>query len=472
MTEEDIKHILKWIAYGGIAGGSASMLAGAVRLLNNEHFRSAKPTDGDDDVMYVVKKARTDEHDQSWDSTLIATIGAPLAAGGSFMLGNWLINRYMRDRAQQELDEAQKLFVDAQGYDELKKSGSVEKSAFDWFGIPDALGDMGSAIRAGGNTAVDYTLVPLGLMGLASAVTTYQYLKNAYPFDKPKKLPKPRKIVYVDNEEDINPAIPAAGQTGATGGYAATEKEASFREDNCMVSAARMLCDSNRDASVASGIIHAVAAGRLHEIEDTVKSAGFMAAADITKGASAKPVDRFARELATAYCVKLASFAPQFKLAVAADIAGLYPQIYKEASTIPDNVAQCIMDQQAHMECAAMMEYAAEKGYRPTEKQASVPQAYEIRDLVASCIEKLAASPIIDNIKEDSSDLSDGGKNENSARPKGTAANEEAKYNAATKASGDDEQDDAIDAMLGTKDKALPGFALAGRDMAASTTGN
>lgn len=465
MNKTDLEHILKWLAYGGIAGGSASMLAGAVRLLNNEHFRSAKPTDGDDDVMYVVKKAADDKKPGA-PAVLLATLGAPLAAGGSFMLGNWLINKYMRDRAQQELDEAQKLFVTAQGYDELRKSGSVEKSAFDpSFGLLPALG-------SGAKQVLDASTVILGLMGLASGVTTYQYLKNAYPFDKPKKLPKPRKIVYVDSEEDINPTIPAAGQTGATGGYVATEKEASFREDNCMVSAARMLCDSHRDASVASGIIHAVAAGRLHEIEGTVKSAGFAAAADITKGASAKPVDRFARELATAYCVKLASFAPQFKLTVAADIAGLYPQIYKEASTIPDNVAQCIMDQQAHMECAAMMEYAAEKGYRPTEKQASAPQAYEVRDLVASCIEKLAASPIIDNIKEDSSDLSDGGKNENSARPKGTAANEEAKYNNATKGTGDDERDDAIDAMLGGKDKALPGFALAGREMAAATTGS
>lgn len=456
ISNKDLGDALKYIAFGGLLGGSLSALTGAVRLLGNQNFRKARPSDADDDTLYVVKKSSTEEAKaevkavkpddmSSVTATMLAAIGAPLAAGGSFLLGNWFINRYMRSKAQKELDEAQKMFVNAQGYDVMRKSGTWGAETPD----PTRPSITGQASR-GTQTVLNAMAGLYSLLALGSGITTYYYLKHNYPFKKPDKPKAPKKIVYVDKEDDIKGYVPTEDE--ATAGYEPTEKEAAFREDNCMELAARFLCDMDKHASIASGIVHTVAAGRLREFEKAVNDLGFEQAVNITKGASARPVNRDARELATLYCTKLASFAPQFRLAVAADFNALHPYIMKEAASMSPAVAELTLDQAAHLECAARYIYAGEKGADiPLEKAASVriPMDIDVKDTIELWIEKLAASPVVPDVKDDSSELSDGGVNQNSAKPDSENVEDTAEFDQSMEMQG--EGSDASDAI----DKAI-----------------
>lgn len=53
-----------------------------------------------------------------------------------------------------------------------------------------------------------------------------------------------------------------------------------------MTLAARMLCILDKEASVSSSIVHAVASGRVAEFEKAVDEVGFESAVDLIKGAA------------------------------------------------------------------------------------------------------------------------------------------------------------------------------------------
>lgn len=437
LSNDELSDVAKYVAMGGLAGGSLAALIGAVRLLRNNSFRKARPSDNDDDVMYVVKKA-ADRHTPSAETMFLAGIGAPLAFSGGFSLANWLINSYMRNKAQRELDEAQKLFVNAQGYDVLQKSAGERHS----------LVNRGVGFAKGG---IDMSLLLAALTILGSGAATYHYLKRNYPFAKPEKPKAPKKIVYVDKEDDIKGFMPEGADTEEKpAGYTPTEKEAAFREDNCLALTARLLCDMDKQASVAAGVIHTVAAGRLREFEKAVSDLGFTEALNITKGAAAKPVNPDARELATVYCTKLASFSPQFKLAVVSDFNALHPYMMKEAAAMPDAIAELAKDQAAHIECAARIIFAEERGATfNIEKSASVNLDINLKAAVEQCIEKLAANPVTPYVRTDSTQLSDGGANPNSATPKQEAAEDSAEFDEAQVEQGEgSEAVDEIDNVL------------------------
>lgn len=473
INNDDLANALKYIAFAGLAGGSLSALTGAVRLLRNENFRNARPSDKDDDVMYVVKKAADElstgdrlnpDSGSSMASVILATAGMPFAAAGGFMLGNWLLDKYMRDKAQKELDEAQKLFVNAQGYNVLQKESSMCKSAWDWtpqFTPDDNKYSLGSRAKSNVLGGVHAIAALATAWAVASAIATNQYLKRNYPYDKPEKPKAPKKIVYVDSADDIAEHVPVVDTTEekAKAEYTPTEKEAAFREDNCMELATRFLCDMDKQASIASGIVHTVAAGRLREFEKAVKDIGFEQALNITKGASARPVNRDARELATIYCTKLASFAPQFKLVVAADFHALHPHMMKEAASMSPAMAELALDQAAHLECATRYIYAEEKGARlDLEKAASVnvPMDIDVKGTIELWIEKLAANPVVPDVKDDSSELSDGGANPNSAKPDSENAEDTAEFDQSMVEQGEgSDAADAVDQTLSSGDSIL-----------------
>lgn len=391
LDKTDLETVLKYMLYGGLAGGSAAAITGAVRLLNNNAYKKINPTDKDDDVLYVVKKSgegakpeegSTPPHDTMLGSGMAAVAG-PLAAAGTFMFGNWLINKYLEDKAQKELDKAQRLFVNAQGYDTLRKASNWITDIGSLYTPQENRPhfDPGTTIGEGAQGMANVAAAIYGLLSLGAGVTTYQYLKNKYPFKKPDKPQLPRKIEYVDSEDAIK-------------GYVPSEKEAAYNEDNCMEMAARCLCDMNKDASVASGIIHAVAAGRLGEFEKAVSDVGFVAATDITKGASSVPVDRDARELATVYCTKFASFSPQFRLTVASDFASLHPLLVKEAAELPDGVAHFAAGQAAALESGVRAVYAVENGLGGDfgkAAAANTPGLTDVKGALERTIAKLAS---------------------------------------------------------------------------------
>lgn len=387
LDQSDLDTVLKYMLYGGLAGGSAAAITGAIRLLNNNAFKKLKPTDKDDDVMYVVKKSAEDAKPEAQRDTVIgsglAAVAAPMAAAGTFAFGNWLINKYLEEKAQRELDAAQRMFVNSQGYEVLKKKAGLEVITNLYTPQPNRGHiDLVNTVGEGTQSMANVAAAIYGLLSLGAGVTTYQYLKSKYPIKRPEAPKHPKRIEYVDSEDAIK-------------GYVPTEKEAAYNEDNCMEMAARCLCDMSKESSVASGIVHAVAAGRLNEFEKAVEDVGFVAATDITKGASAVAVDRDARELATVYCTKFASFSPQFRLTVAADFASLHPLLVKEAAELPDGVAHFAAGQAAALESGIRAVYAVENGLGGEfgkAASANTPGLTDVKAAMERTIEKLAAA--------------------------------------------------------------------------------
>ena len=163
--------IFKSLLGGGIAVGGG--LALTTNLLNYlRHLNDESNTaDDDDDTLYVYKKPEEQEKKANTDGddggrgTYGFALGLPAAlAGGVGMMTliNKLYTKLRMKQAQKELDEAQRMFVDAQGYtvDEEKDKNMSKKA-----GLTPTEYIGGSALG-----------VPLLLM-LATGITAIRFLK-------------------------------------------------------------------------------------------------------------------------------------------------------------------------------------------------------------------------------------------------------------------------------------------------------
>lgn len=192
LDQSDLDTVLKYMLYGGLAGGSAAAITGAIRLLNNNAFKKLKPTDKDDDVMYVVKKSAEDAKPEVQRDTVIgsglAAVAAPMAAAGTFAFGNWLINKYLEEKAQRELDAAQRMFVNSQGYEVLKKKAGLEVITNLYTPQPNRGHiDLVNTVGEGTQSMANVAAAIYGLLSLGAGVTTYQYLKSKYPIKRPEE---------------------------------------------------------------------------------------------------------------------------------------------------------------------------------------------------------------------------------------------------------------------------------------------
>lgn len=107
-----------------------------------------------------------------------------MAFTGSYLLANWLINRKLRSDAQDELDDAQRVFIQQSGYEPLKKKAGIGSFVDNSLGV-------------GASAAL--------LLALSSAFATQQYVQANWPTKKPKVLAKPKKIKIVDAPVDDTP---------------------------------------------------------------------------------------------------------------------------------------------------------------------------------------------------------------------------------------------------------------------------
>lgn len=418
----DLKTILKTMLVSGVAGGSVASLAGLLNYLRANKLKQEGNTEWDDDTMYVYKKKASDNQLEKsaggdFDGWTFGgqLVGAPLAFTGSYLLANWLINRKLRSDAQDELDDAQRVFIQQSGYEPLKKKAGIGSFVDNSLGV-------------GASAAL--------LLALSSAFATQQYVQANWPTKKPKVLAKPKKIKIVDAPVDDTPT--EQEQIGQI-----LDKAAS---DNSMTLAARMLCILDKEASVSSSIVHAVASGRVAEFEKAVDEVGFESAVDLIKGAAKQKVDDSMVQLAAQYCTKEASFSPQFKMAVAAEYQALHPEFCKEAAE-QSEVGQLFLgafasDAEQAIEHDLAMDLGAEvNSEKSAAAQDDVKQAYEN-------LFKQAASPVLDNSDQQSTDISSTGVQSASSKSTEKIKQESQAYANAQVSPQDDVNTDPIDGTL------------------------
>lgn len=410
MADIDWNKVLKNMMLAGVAGTSVASLVGLKRLVDAQKYYDKGPTHWDDDTMYVIKKQASQGSTSGWtDGAMIA--GIPLAFGGGFALTNYLFNKYLRSEAQSELDKSQVAFVNNSGYDHIKKASMTKEAERATFGM--LLGNVSDELR------LDKPLgwaAGAGLLGmLGSGYATYKYLQSKWPTKVPKPLTKPKKIKVVNSLDDLPGGADSARNPYAESGddVAGLDKQSSY---DGIELAARFLCNMDKEASVASEIVHACAAGRADEFEKAVDEIGFMSAVDLVKGASAVPVNPIAKEIAVTYCTKVASFADQFRLAASAEFQALHPEFSKQAAMQTGEAAELLDSFAQDFGAAVRHDFAVELGADDSlQKNASVNDDF-IADSFKAVMNKLAASPIVDNSDMQSTDVSDNSTAANSTK--------------------------------------------------------
>lgn len=447
MADTDWNKVLKYMLLSGLAGGGIASLAGLSRLLKSQDYYGKGPSEWDDDTMYVVKnnedlmgKQASDKDDSKsngWTQGM-AIAGIPLAFTGGFSLANWLVNKYMREQAQQELDAAQLALINNSGYKNIEKKATS--------GLGHLADSLSSAL--GLDTPLGWGAGLALLTALGSGYATHQYLAANWPVKKPKVLAKPKKIKVVESIDQV-PGYQSDDEPETGEDVAGLDKQSSY---DGVELAVRMLCNMDKEAAVASDVVHACAAGRAREFENAVNDIGFMAAVDLVKGASTQPVNDTAKNLAVTYCTKVASFAPQFRLAASAEYQTLHPELCKEAAMQSDNNKAFLEAFANDFGAAIRSDYAVELGVDTSlEKEASDNDF--IDDAFKNVLEKLAASPVLDNSDIPSTSISSGPQVTNSFKPKSDLKDETQKYNAAQTTKQDKVEDDVIDQVMAGAEK-------------------
>lgn len=375
----DYKKIVDYLGKGAALGLGTSVLLGMFRALGGKEAVS-KDTSEDDHIMYIQKKS----------SFLLDSDGLGITAGVSgallaYFLGNKLINKIRSRKAQEDLDEAQRIMYQQSGYNIVKKA-EEEKSFYE------ETKTVATALAS--------------LLALAGAVSTYSYLNHKFPVDKKQfkvenpttiKLIKDDQTSYISDDEDeqlINKI----------------RKQASSLE-----LPAFLLHGIFKESSSASDIISTVSQGNSEQFEKAIMDVGFEAALDLVKGASLNETDPINDALATLYCVKEASFKEQFNLLVAAEYASINPGMMKMASVLDDEQSKVAMELSSMLNSCMYMKTIQDlqlHKYASIDpvKIASGKRSANIAPHILNLIQKRANSFLMNNIHStDSTELSNDG---------------------------------------------------------------
>lgn len=377
---DDDKEIIKHFLLGGLAigGGTAAITS----LIN--YFRSKQKEKEDekydDDVIYVYR----DKDRQKSASAL--GLGVGMAAGtGTAMLTYALIKKLYTDirlrEAQEKLDKAQHIFIDAQGYKELKKEkeekkeeeGEEKAAEYENGGRPPSFFEaMVSAPIA----------IPL-LLTLASGIVTNEVLKHNFSPPKPKIKP-PKKIEFVDKPEDDQ------AEYGVDKAAGLTEDE---KDDACEF-LLRLTLENPVPHSDLTNLVKAAARGGGEALKDTVMNTSFLTAVKMVKGASYHVVDPLAEHLAISFLNKSARLKNCVRLVAAGEFVEKYPELYKQACNMEDGLKVGLVKLAALLGAAIRAERSYELGVR-MKKEAStvhIPTAPgKEEDLLSELIAKINA---------------------------------------------------------------------------------
>lgn len=302
------------LAGGGVAlGGGLGMLAALAKLALKPRITAARENEFDDDTMYLYKKSSTGVGPMAKG---LGAIGLLAGGVGGFAIVNAIVNKLREKQAQEELDKAQRMLLNVQGYDTLSK-----KAAGPISGLIDD-------VAAG-------AIVVGGLVALAGGVAGWQYMDSKYPkYEAPRKE-KLTRFRIIDAEPEY------VKEASALLGEEISNAIANTPDDDALELSAHLLYTTHKSASAACDIARIVAGGCENMLERSIEDIGFEDTLDYVKYAADKHGDKSdaVNHAAISYCIKQASFAPQYKLLVATEFANMHPDMYEVASELKPEYA-------------------------------------------------------------------------------------------------------------------------------------
>lgn len=339
-------------------GGGSVLAADLVNWLG--HLNRNK-SDEDDDTLYVYKdKEQMKSASVGTGLAIAGGVGSALASG---LIVHNIYNKIRKAEAQKELDEAQKAFVEVQGYKPVKKDKKKDKKKDD----DKQLEKKSKAVSLGETIASAPIALPL-LVALGTGVASYGLLNNAYPIRK-KKVKGPRKIEIVEKPSD--------DQAEYAGGL---DKPASYCDDDARELVVRMLCANDRGVSDIRNLVGAVADGDSLSFKKTASDIGFVNALDTVKGGEHRTDDKLAKHLAVSYISKEASIKTQVGVVAAAEFATKYPTFYKVACGLPKGKKDALFKIACIIGKAVRADISTELGVTPPsglDKSASYEDEYD-----------------------------------------------------------------------------------------------
>lgn len=377
--------MLKQYMLGGAAlGGSAALLTSMINYL--KHMKEMKDdTSRDDDVLYVYKDEKNREKKAGLEGG-VALAGGALSTLGAYQLVKQLYSAMRESEAQKALDEAQHVFLRAQGYND-----AAEKKDSDDSDKKESKKEREKKAGREMSTMEALTSAPIAiplLLALSSGVATHALLNQYYPVKK-KKVKAPRRIEVISPEE-AEEYEKLAGST---------------MEDDAAEFLMRMTHANPVENSDFQNITKAAAMGGLPGIIDTAYNIGFPETLDMVKGASAHAVDPVAEHLAISFFTKSSAIGAQVRLLAAAEFAEQYPGICKQAASMDENTQKALFHVAAVMGNAIRTDRSIELGFDripgSNEKRASKISEPELEQAIMDAIQHRAAPDSDEQSKED-----------------------------------------------------------------------
>lgn len=303
------KDMLKSYLLNGLSiGGGAALLTSLINYLR--HVSKPKHTsDEDDDTIYVFrnpnapmnKTASDDEDSTMWERGVSMSGGVASALLG-YALVKKLYSKLRAAQAQEELDKAQRIFLNESGYEVADKKGLKKNASF-----KDTWDKATGAVMA----------API-LLALGSAMATNAILESKYPAKSDKKVKAPKRIKIIDKPEDDQDEYMK---------MASAEIEEEARE--LVMRTATLNPVENSDFN---DLLAACANGRHEEIKKVAQAIGFGPALSIVKGASAHPVSELNKHIAIGWLAKDPYMGPSSSLLAAGEFVEQYPNYFKKAA--------------------------------------------------------------------------------------------------------------------------------------------
>lgn len=277
---------------GGLTIGAGT---GAATALANYLSSIKRRSSEDDDSVLKIKLKKDAEKSASVRGGL-AISGGILGTMAGYALAQKIYKAMQRKEAQKDLDAAQIATLDLQGYEPVEKKAATTEA---------------SKPMSGGEWLAGSAVAFPVLLALASGAVSYNGLKKMFPAKK-VKVPKVRRVVV----EDEDPVIKVASEDSSF--------EFLYRYMDSM------------DNTFITKLANVIASEGSEPFRKIASSGGFMAALDTAKNGHKRVVDPLSHQLAISYLTKASSIKHQVRSIVCAEYVDKFPELFKIASTLPE----------------------------------------------------------------------------------------------------------------------------------------